>query len=685
MKKIVPLALIAVFLCAASARAAPVTLKDDSTGKTVDLYPLGGNFLVYSNTRFGYSVRFPHNYFTKVVLLPENEDGIILESEDGEARLRVSGGFVIGKGELRSSYDRACEAIGGEEEATYFEIGDDYWELGWMKGDTSHSRKFLINTEGGVWSEIEIDRIFIEGVVNPFHRLIDDAFESLGFFASDANAEQVNELPREKEVKMVLEGDEYTFIWTLATSGRYGYAIYLDPDYELREGDGYDLIAPRHEPEIMQGFNIRIYEVAPGTPVPGSKGLHGVTSMADYRRFAVGDKTFEAELNYPSEASGSGIRTLAAMAETITEYRSFAAGDRTFEAEPDNAGDELQAQQAEAAILRVSTAREFLEALGSDRTILMEPGEYLLSTWDPYYDMHRRDARGFNKEVELPMNSGVQWDMANDGGELLLKGIKNLTIRGIREGGRVNIVVHPRYAWVMKFQDCMNIVMENIRAGHSEGGYCGGGVFIFVDSSLITLTNVSMYGCGTEGMQLHNVSDLTATNSSIFECTFYIMTVSDSKNIAFRSSLFNNNGDSSLINVYDTENMSFDDCRFSNNLGTLFNVHSPVSVSNSVLINNSRQEHQIQNSPNVSFTDCTFTENRLSAEAEKSKRGVVLGDRVRMRADPNTSATIVRQLNKGETLDVLDSYKAAHERYPWYQVRHEGDTGWVYGEFLKED
>ena len=61
---------------------------------------------------------------------------------------------------------------------------------------------------------------------------------------------------------------------------------------------------------------------------------------------------------------------------------------------------------------------------------------------------------------------------------------------------------------------------------------------------------------------------------------------------------------------------------------------------------------------------------------------LVLGDRVRMRTEPNTNANIIRHLNKDTTLKVLTSYMEVHERFPWYQVDCEGDTGWVYGEFL---
>ena len=55
----------------------PVTLKDDSTGNTAELYPIPDEeeLLLYHNPRFGYSVSVPHKFFTQVVLLPDNGDG----------------------------------------------------------------------------------------------------------------------------------------------------------------------------------------------------------------------------------------------------------------------------------------------------------------------------------------------------------------------------------------------------------------------------------------------------------------------------------------------------------------------------------------------------------------------------------------------------------------------------------
>ena len=70
----------------------PVTLKDDKTGMTVDLYPIPDEeeLLFYGNMRFGYNVSVPYKFFTQVVLLPENEDGMILGSKDWTARLPLS-------------------------------------------------------------------------------------------------------------------------------------------------------------------------------------------------------------------------------------------------------------------------------------------------------------------------------------------------------------------------------------------------------------------------------------------------------------------------------------------------------------------------------------------------------------------------------------------------------------------
>jgi len=250
--------------------------------------------------------------------------------------------------------------------------------------------------------------------------------------------------------------------------------------------------------------------------------------------------------------------------------------------------------------IEVSNAWEFLEALGSDRIIEMDySGNYSLSDWDPYFT----ETDGGPKLTE-----GVSWSEAYDGGELVLSGIRNLTIRCEgAEGSKADIVIDPRYSFVMRFENCSDIVIEGVSAGHTVGGYCEGGVFSFTDSSRITISNTRMFGCGTEGLVLANVSDMKVNKySGIYDCTYYIMTVSGGENIAFEECMFFDNKEFSLVNVDGTRNLSFTQCFFNDNEGQMFNVNdTTVSVSDSSFNRNVTDE-PIDGSRNVKFTNCDF-------------------------------------------------------------------------------
>jgi polygalacturonase len=129
-----------------------------------------------------------------------------------------------------------------------------------------------------------------------------------------------------------------------------------------------------------------------------------------------------------------------------------------------------------------------------------------------------------------------------------------------------------------------------------------------------------MYGSGTEGLTLTNVSDIKVTNSRIYECTYSIMTVANSKNIAFENCTFDNNKEYDLIDVSNTRNMSFADCKFKDNEGRrLFAVRADakVSVSRSVFSGNKTSQAPIIGSDNVSFNDCDFDKAAMKVEAER--------------------------------------------------------------------
>jgi hypothetical protein len=114
-----------------------------------------------------------------------------------------------------------------------------------------------------------------------------------------------------------------------------------------------------------------------------------------------------------------------------------------------------------------------------------------------------------------------------------------------------------------------------------------------------------MYGCGTEGLTLKNVSDMRVVNSQIYECTYYIRTVTGGRDIAFENCVFRDNREYTLVNVYRASEVSFTNCEFEGNDGDMFSiVDATVSVSDCVFRGNS--DTGIYNSPNVRFTNCTF-------------------------------------------------------------------------------
>jgi hypothetical protein len=245
------------------------------------------------------------------------------------------------------------------------------------------------------------------------------------------------------------------------------------------------------------------------------------------------------------------------------------------------------AEAGKVRTIKVSNAHQFLEALGSDRIIEMAPGKYNLSEWDPILNNQPEQTPPYpnlKNGVGPKLSKGVSWsDDPFDGGEIVLGGVKNLTIRGWGQDSPSTIIIDPRYSFVLKFVKCSDIVIESLTAGHSEGGFCMGGVFSFEDSSRITINSSNMFGCGTWGLELSNVSVMNVTNSRIYECTEGIMVISGGKNIAF------------------------DNCEFIENVGVVSVGETTVAISNSIFRDNKNEsDYPIERSENVKFEKCTF-------------------------------------------------------------------------------
>ena len=122
----------------------------------------------------------------------------------------------------------------------------------------------------------------------------------------------------------------------------------------------------------------------------------------------------------------------------------------------------------------------------------------------------------------------IRWDPEFDGKTITIRNVKNLKIVG-RHGmfPPPRILARPRYAYVLNFEECNNIKLENLILGHSPNpGHCTSGVIGATNCANLTLDHCDLFGCGTEGLTLTNVQDMTFHNSTIRDCTYGIMTIS---------------------------------------------------------------------------------------------------------------------------------------------------------------
>jgi hypothetical protein len=175
-------------------------------------------------------------------------------------------------------------------------------------------------------------------------------------------------------------------------------------------------------------------------------------------------------------------------------------------------------------ITHVRNAGELLGAIGSGRTIELAAGTYNLST------VRWRD---------LPH---VTWRPVANGEEIVFHDLADLTLRGSGKSS-TKIITEHRTAGVLSFERVDGLRLENLEFSHAAGERdCPGGVLALVEVGRINIDNCQLLGSGSEGLTLRKVEKLRFVNSEIRQCSASIMTVFDSKDLAFENSRMENNG-----------------------------------------------------------------------------------------------------------------------------------------------
>ena len=170
--------------------------------------------------------------------------------------------------------------------------------------------------------------------------------------------------------------------------------------------------------------------------------------------------------------------------------------------------------------IRVATVDEFLSAIGPDRTVILAPGVYDLSS-----------AAGFGGYG----GKYYSWYDTYDGPELLIENISGLFIRAESSEPRDTVITAaPRYANVLYFRGCSGVSLTGFTAGHSDGvGECTGGVISLDDCSSFMVDSCRLYGCGTSGVSAWQCTALVVRNTEIFECTWCAAYLSGCDGVSF--------------------------------------------------------------------------------------------------------------------------------------------------------
>lgn len=173
----------------------------------------------------------------------------------------------------------------------------------------------------------------------------------------------------------------------------------------------------------------------------------------------------------------------------------------------------------------VHTVDEFLSAISPNTRIFLDAPVFDLTT-----------ASGYGGVGGMY----YEWREEYDGPSLWIYGVENLEITSPDfNKNNHKITAFPRYADVLGFEDCRNIMVSGFTAGHTqEPGTCIGGVLNFMDCEEVFVSNMNLYGCGTLGVITDHCRCVNVYDTNIYECSFGGIQMSKTKDIIFNNCSF---------------------------------------------------------------------------------------------------------------------------------------------------
>lgn len=294
---------------------------------------------------------------------------------------------------------------------------------------------------------------------------------------------------------------------------------------------------------------------------------------------------------------------LAGCKDSKKSQRENWTDEETAEAEDEEDEEAPDTQKT----VDVRDARDFILALENNTQIDLVTNDplHLTPAIDELVDEGRLERFYVNGTPRG--DAGVFYEPEYDGNTLIVSGLHNIVIKGTHQN-KGFLIVEPRYAEVIRFYNCKELLIDNVIMGHSDAGDCSGDVLALQKCKNVAVSNCELFGCGVNGLSADHSSDITVTNCQMYGCSDYGVTIRDSKNMSFKDcEIFNNYG-GILADEY-CEDVVFNKCKLHDNKGQLFFCYSDIELRNCDV-----EHHHDDDTSHVIMNNCRVQMDYAEAE-----------------------------------------------------------------------
>jgi len=364
--------------------------------------------------------------------------------------------------------------------------------------------------------------------------------------------------------------------------GEYVYIYSGDTEFELGSdfGDlgGIYTVSSKYVDEIDESMYMTEYHFDDYYDVPSEEfNYEEYLSKAKYTAYPEDDPL----INKIFEEAGIKLYSQSEMDEIIEKTalsRGISSEILNNREEPEYT--ELNSEEINEVVkygtnsIKVSDVEGLINAIGSDRTIVLAPGTYNVTEYlSEHFDELTPYSYGENAD------NGVCVGGDNAEPELFICQVQNMTIMAEDENDRPEVVCEPRYACIINLNGVYNVDLESLVMGHTiEQGVCSGNVVGIDGSSNVDIINCDLYGCGAYGLGIYDSNGISCDDSVIHDCTYGAVTAHSNGSIYFYNCEFRDIREYTMFELGGTSYTSFVNCSFKNLNGQMISMSEDDSA-----------------------------------------------------------------------------------------------------------